>query len=43
MRLWRGGKRWIVKTRWYVWLIKHVKMDGYEGKWRDYIESDWIE
>ena len=27
------------KTRWYVWSIKHVKMDGYEGKWRNYIDS----
>ena len=33
----------MVKTRWYVWEIRHVRMDGYDGKWRGCIESDWIE
>ena len=35
----------MVKTRWYVWLIYKACENGqvYEGKWRDYIESDWIE
>ena len=22
MRLWRGGKRWKAKTKWYVWVDK---------------------